>query len=116
MISIDKSTNDLKISRGDTFTVRINLVGNVTLGPDDYVRFSVKKTIGSSDIVFSKDVQNPGAQYVDIFFDYEELEQLNGDVYRYDVTLISKDTRKIYTLIWDAALIIKGIAHHAEIE
>lgn len=46
MISIDKSTNDLKISRGDTFTVRINLVGNVTLGPDDYVRFSVKKTIG----------------------------------------------------------------------
>lgn len=32
MISIDKQTNDLKISRGDTFTIRVNLTGGVTLG------------------------------------------------------------------------------------
>lgn len=116
MISIDKQTNDLKISRGDTFTIRVNLTGGVTLGENDLVRFAVKKTIGSSEVLFSKDVRNPGEQWADIFFDYEELDRLTGDAYRYDVTLISKDTNKIYTLIWDAALIIKGIAHYAKIE
>lgn len=113
MISIDENYN-IKISRGDTFTIRINLIGSLTLGENDFVRFAVKRTIGSSEVLFSKDVKNPGASYVDVFFDLDELAELTNDSYRYDVTLMSRDTQKIYTLIWDAQLSIRGVAHHAE--
>ena len=116
LISVDEKTNNLSISRGDTFTLRINLHGGITLGANDFVRFAVKKTIGSSEVVFTKDVQNPGEQFVDIPFNYEELDQLTDSSYRYDVTLICKDAKKIYTLFWDAGFYVKGVAHGTELE
>lgn len=66
MISIDENHN-IKISRGDTFTIRIHLIGSLTLGENDFIRFAVKRTIGSSEVLFSKDVKNPGASYADVF-------------------------------------------------
>lgn len=80
MISIDKQTNDLKISRGDTFTIRVNLTGGVTLGENDLVRFAVKKTIGSSEVLFSKDVRNPGEQWADIDALKSELEAVKSSL------------------------------------
>ncbi len=112
MISIDES-NRIEVSQYDTFLIRVNLHEYV-LAPNDIVRFAIKQTTASSNVVFQKDYTNAGETYVDITIDKGELDSLEAETYMYDITLINKDTSKIQTLIWSAAFIIRGVAHNVE--
>ena len=110
MISIDEN-NNIRVSRYDTFSIRVNLVGEMTLTESDFVQFSIKKTIGSSKIEYSQRVQNVGQQYADFAFRYGDLDALKDSAYVYDISVINAVTEKISTVIWDADFIIEGVAH-----
>nr|DAZ68449.1 MAG TPA: hypothetical protein [Caudoviricetes sp.] len=113
VITIDES-NNIEVSQYDTFSLRVNFSGGYTMAAGDRLRFAIKNTTNSTDVVYQKDFRNVGSTYVDVVIPKGELNSLMADAYVYDITLINDTTGKIQTLIWSASFIIRGVAHNVD--
>ncbi|WP_302490415.1 hypothetical protein [uncultured Dialister sp.] len=113
MIQIDES-NNIEVSQYDTFALRVRFSGGYTMTAADKLRFAIKNTTSSSEVVYQKDYRNTGGTYVDIVIPKGELDGLSADTYVYDITLMNDTTEKIQTLIWSASFIIRGVAHNVD--
>ncbi len=86
--------NSIKISRGDTANLRIN-IGGYTLKATDIVYFAVKKN--SSGIpLLEKNYTEKTTDYIDITFTPADTNKLDFGKYFYDIRL--KTSSDIMTL------------------
>jgi hypothetical protein len=101
------STN-LIMTRGDTFSVTLNLKdgdGNdVVRVPGDIVYFTVKKSTSTADIVTQKTLQYNESQ---LTINPDDTKEIDPGNYLYDIQL-TKSTGEVYTLVKPSAFTVRA--------
>lgn len=86
--------NSIKISRGDTANLRVNISG-YTLQSNDIIYFAIKKNANNVPLV-EKEYTNKTENFIDILFNPDDTNRLEFGKYYYDIRL--KTTADIVTL------------------